>query len=359
MRFLGFFRPQAQGTSANQLAIVTLRYMKELAIIGLLLGVMTACKPQSAGIAPHPASSSTKPLRIGAYFWPGSFWIDVAWKKGWFEEAGLAVVRVDSNADYFKSFDDLVHGDLDTVGFTLFDLILYDAKGSDIVGVLNSDISFGADALVVRSGISSLKDLYGKKIGLPKGTYLEFMLDIIARRDGMKATDFDLVDIAAENADKVLASGKVDAVMTWEPIASLAVEAVKGKRLFTTADLPGVSGGLFAFRREFLDTRPEDVQRFVNVWNRTTEFIASNRKEAFAIVAEVNHKSVAVVEQFATGDKVLDRRGNELAFSYASGFDSLHGTWRQMNDFMLERKLVKERLESQAFLDARFLMALK
>lgn len=62
--------------------------------------------------AQAPAGS---PLRVGAYYWPGQYWVDIAHKKGWFGEAGVNVEWADTNADYFASFDDLAGGKLDVV----------------------------------------------------------------------------------------------------------------------------------------------------------------------------------------------------------------------------------------------------
>lgn len=80
--------------------------------------LLAACGRESAQAVAGP------PLRVGAYYWPGEYWVDIAHKKGWFREAGVNVEWVDTNADYFASFDDLANGKLDVVCFSLFDLLL-------------------------------------------------------------------------------------------------------------------------------------------------------------------------------------------------------------------------------------------
>lgn len=332
--------------------------MSQWVALSLIGATLIGCQALSRGNLLESSRTSTldKPIRVGSYFWPSSFWVDVAWKKGWFKEAGLNVERVDINADYFKAFDDLVDGKLDSMAFALFDFILYNARGKHLAGVVHTDVSYGADALVARPGIRTTRDLIGKTVGLPQGTYLDFMFEIIARRDALDLSKIHIQNIRAEDADKELAKGKLTAVMAWEPVASNAVSAVKGKRLFTTADLPGVCGDVCAFRQSFVDDHPEEVQRYVNVWHRASDFIKAHPEEAYAIVAEINKKPIAEVKKLASLDKLLDLSDNKLAFSYASGFESLHGTWRQMNDFMLDKGLVKDRLDSTKFLDSRFLL---
>ena len=72
-----------------------------------VLFVLGGCKPAEPQLADRPA------IRIGAYEWPGNYWIDVAWTKGWFAEAGLNVERIDAEGKYFESLDALASGKID------------------------------------------------------------------------------------------------------------------------------------------------------------------------------------------------------------------------------------------------------
>jgi NitT/TauT family transport system substrate-binding protein len=110
-----------------------------------------------------------------------------------------------------------------------------------------------------------------------------------------------------------------------------------------------------AFHETFLQERPEDAQAFVNVWHQVTKFINENPDEAFGIVAERNNVPVEEVIDFANGVKIQDYRENKIAFSYAAGFESLHGTSRQINDFMKDKGITDKTLDSTEFIDARFI----
>src|SRR6266567_8383015 len=109
---------------------------------------LVSCEPAVQHVPP--------PIRIASYQWPGSYWIDIAWKKGWFAEAGLNVERVDVNLKYFKSLDEVASGKLDVMGFSQFDLVQHVAAGNDLVGIAAVDYSVGAEALVARPGIHGL-----------------------------------------------------------------------------------------------------------------------------------------------------------------------------------------------------------
>jgi NitT/TauT family transport system substrate-binding protein len=308
--------------------------------------------------APAPESQTHAPIRLGTYEWPGSYWIDVAWEKGWFAEAGLNVERVNMDTKYFEALDDVVAGKLDATGFAQYDLVRYVTAGHDLVGVAAIDYSEGAEALVARPGFHSLRDLRGKRIGLRRGSYLEYLLAIFAERAGLRISDFDVVDRPTDTALADLKAGTVDAVFMWEPYASQAEKAVDGTRLFSTAEFPGLTYNVLSLRREFVQARPAEVTALLRVWERSVDFIRDNPNEACAIVAQAFHQPLPEVKDMMRTDRILDVTDNTRAFSYAAGFESLHGSWRRMNDFMLERGLVARRVDSPDHLDARFVNAL-
>jgi NitT/TauT family transport system substrate-binding protein len=243
------------------------------------------------------------------------------------------------------------------MGFPQFDLVRYVAAGNDLVGVAALDNSEGAEALIAHAGVRHLRELRGKRIGLQRGTYLEYLLDVVAERDGMSISDFTLVDLTGDAAVAALAAGTVDAAFVWEPYVTNALDA-GGEKLFSTADLPGLTYNVLSMRRDFVDARPKDVAALLRVWLRTNDYIRENPREACAIVARLVDDPLASVQNMMSTDRILDLADNSRAFSYAAGFESLHGSWRRMNDFMIERGLVHTRVESPTHLDTRFLNAL-
>jgi NitT/TauT family transport system substrate-binding protein len=305
-----------------------------------------------------PAKQTRAPIRLGTYEWPGSYWIDVAWEKGWFAEAGLNVERINTDTKYFESLDEVVAGKIDATGFAQYDLVRYVAAGHDLVGVAAIDYSDGAEALIARPGIRNLSDLRGKRIALRRGSYLEYLLAIFAERAGLAISDFEVLDRSGEAALADLKAGTVDAIFMWEPYASQAEKAVDGARLFSTAEFPGLTYNVLSLRREFVQTRPDEVIALLRVWERSVQFIRDNPNEACAIVAKLFNQPLPEVKDMMRTDRILDVTDNTRAFSYAAGFESLHGSWRRMNDFMIERGLVARRVDSPDHLDARFVNAL-
>lgn len=80
-----------------------------------------------------------------------------------------------------------------------------------------------------------------------------------------------------------------------------------------------------------------------------------NPKEAFGIIAKIYGQTPGEVQAFVQMDKILDLRDNSVSFSFGSGFESVHGTARRINNFLIETGVTDKQLDSTDFLDARFL----
>jgi NitT/TauT family transport system substrate-binding protein len=323
---------------------------------GILAAMLAVCL--ALATCQPAAKLAVPPIRLGTYLWPGSYWIDVAWQKGWFRDAGLNVERVDVDRRYFESQDEVAAGKLDGLGFSQFDLVRHVAAGHDLVGVVAIDYSDGAEVLVAKAGIRQLRDLKGKRLALHRGTYLEYLLAIVAERNDLDLAQVTLLDRSGDDSLEDFKAGRVDAVLVWEPYGTQAL-AAGGVALFSSADFPGLTYSLLALRRDFVDSHPEQVAALVRVWDRAARYVRENPDESCQIVAQLFNEPLQSVHDLMRTVRVLDLADNDRAFSYAAGFESLHGSWRRMNDFMLVRGLVASRVESQTHLDSGFIRMLE
>lgn len=307
-------------------------------ISGLLVAVGAAVVFALISFEPSPKTAedqSEDPMRIATYYWPGMYWIDIARSKGWFAEAGLEVTFTDANPDYYGAVADVRQGRLDTMAVWLFDLMQMSEKGAELAMVLATDESRGSEALVGSHDVETIGELKGKSIGVPSDTTLVYVLHVMLSRFGLGLGDITLVDMEAEQAANQLAAGEVDAVMTWEPYATAALEY--GNRLYDTARIPGLIRAGMIFRKPFINERPEDIERMIEVWWRATEYIQSRPQDAFAIVAEAQNVSPEDVESFAEINQIMDLRDNVEVFTYASGLESLFGSARKIQRFLSAR----------------------
>lgn len=310
--------------------------------------------------ASRPGWETTgRPLKLARYYWPGFYWIDLADQKGWFREAGLKVELIDANPDYLGSLKDMAAGKMDANCFTLFDLISFNVQGADLVMVVYLDDSRGADALVAARHIQTVTDLRGQKIGVGLGAYTEYILSVVLNRSGLTTKDVTLVDITGEQAPGAFIQGQVDAVQTWEPHAGKALAQGRGRKLFDSSEIPGLSPEGLTFHRSFIRERPGDVQALVQVWHQATRFIQEHPGEAFGIIAGIYRDTPEQVQALARLDKIMDLAENLPAFADSPGFESLYTSARRMNQFLLKKGLTSKQLNLDSLFDARFIRGLK
>jgi NitT/TauT family transport system substrate-binding protein len=326
--------------------------MKLNILLGLLIISLfiVSCAPGEES----PQTSGGEVIKVARDYWPGQFWIEIANEKGWFKEAGLNIELVDTAEGFYQSMQDTADGKNDYNNFPLYDLVNFRTQEKDLVMVINTDVSFGADSIVAKKSIERISDLNGKKIGVGKGTFTEYLLSVVLNRNSMTKDEITLVEVSAENPQPFI-DGTIDAFSTWGQARMEALEKGDGHVIFDTSEIPGILPEGGAFHKSLIEKRPEDVQAFVQVWHRTTGFIKENPDEAFGIIAKKYGESVEEVQAFADEVKILDLKDNKIAFSYAAGFESLHGTARQINDFMKDNGITDENLDSTEFIDARFI----
>ena len=206
------------------------------------------------------------PMKVARYYWPGEYWIEIADKKGWFEEAGLNVKLVDTNPDWYGSLTDMVEGRIDVNNFSLFDLMQFVIKKNDLVMVINTDMSMGSEILVARPEIQTIRDLKGKRVGVAVGSYMEYILDVVLGRSGLGSNDITKVNVIDEKiADKFLEEN-MDAAMSWDlPVVEIMIKQQGMRKLFDTSEISGISPNGQVFHKSFIKERPEDVQAYINV----------------------------------------------------------------------------------------------
>ncbi len=81
-------------------------------------------------------------------------------------------------------------------------------------------------------GIANVTDLAGRRIGVPRRTAAEFYLGRFLDLNNMSMTRATLVDLPPAEAGNALASGDVDAVVTWQPFVR-AIQDRFGERIVT------------------------------------------------------------------------------------------------------------------------------
>ena len=286
------------------------------------------------------SAMAAEPLKIGYSDWPGWVAWEVAIEKQWFKEAGVDVTF--EWFDYVASMDAFAAGKLDGVGMTNGDALVTGSTGAKSVMILMNDYSNGNDMVIGKPGISSVKDLKGKKIGVEVGFVGHLLLLNALEKNGMSESDVELVNVPTNETPQVLASGDVDAIVAWQPSSGQALNLVPGsKAIYTSADEPGLIYDLLAVSPESLASRRDDWKKVIDVWYRAVAYLKDPKTtdDAVKIMAARVGLSPEEYKPFLKGTNILTREEANKFMVKGEGFKSIYGSSKISDDFNVANKV--------------------
>ncbi len=202
----------------------------------------------------------------------GTGWIDEA-----MQEIGVSVVWTDfesgppMNESFAAGQQDIgVIGDVPAVSAIVAgqkNVYIAAAEGGPSYGMLVAD----------DSGIDSVADLKGKKIGLTIGSTAQNLTEKLLSNAGLDYnSDVEIINISTGEAQIVLTNHNVEAVVIWEPNVS-RLDAMDGIHLLTDGGDIGFPGMNVVFaRKDFVDNNPDIVKAYLEQYWRATKAYAEN-----------------------------------------------------------------------------------
>jgi len=320
-----------------------------------------ATDPAATDLASDPAGTAVADsgpaevdsIKIGYSAWPGWFPLAVAEEAGIFDQVGLDVDLV-YFADYIASIDAMAAGELDFVTQTLNDTMASVAFGSDQVIVVVNDNSTGNDKIICDGSINSIEDMAGKTVAAEAGVVDHFLLDQGLASVGMTEDDIDFRGVLTDAAAAGFAGGEFDCVGVFAPFWITALEREGSHEVFSSADFPGLIPDHIVATRDIVDGNPAAVQKLVDAWYLTLDYMKDNPDEATTIMAGVAETSVEEYEQFAEGTTLFTAEEALAAFQPGDDTTSLQHTAELINPFLVDSGFTETEAPLDGLFDASF-----
>ncbi len=300
---------------------------------------------------------SAAPLKIGYSDWPGWVAWEIGVEKAWFKEAGVDVQF--EWFDYVASMDAFAAGHLDAVSMTNGDTLVTGATGARSVMFLLNDYSNGNDMLIAKAGITSVKQLKGKKIGVEIGFVGHLLLLNALEKSGLSEKDVELINVPTNEAPQVLASGQVAAIVAWQPNSGMALKMVPGSTaIYSSADEPGLIYDFLAASPQSFATRKAEWKKVMKVWYRIVAYLndPKTRADAIKIMASRVGLNAAEYEEFLKGTKILTLKEAKKHFAKSKGFDSVYGSSKISDDFNVANKVYDKPQNIDIYIDSSMTM---
>jgi NitT/TauT family transport system substrate-binding protein len=290
-------------------------------------------------------------VKIGYSDWPGWVAWAIAEQQGFFRKHG-ATVKLVWFPTYTDSISALSAGQIDGNSQTWSDTMAPLAKGVPLKVILVNDNSFGNDAVMANPKYKSLKELKGKTVALEEYSVSHFLLGIALSREGMKPKDVKIVNLSAGDAAAAFLSGRVDAATVWNPWVNKIELSGKGKKLFSSANAPGLVPDLLVVQEKSLAANRKDFVGMVKAWYDVEEFIRTKPDEAVKIMAKIVEMSPEEYKVFLPGTRFFGEKDNLEAFGPASQPRSLLNVAPVIMKFLEDNKLVEGKPDFAKAIDA-------
>lgn len=239
--------------------------LKKHLLITLFCTLLIACSVQA-------------PLYIGTNVWFGYEPFYLASELNFFNDKQIVLTEFTSNTEVMRAMQ---NGVIDLAALTLDEAISLYQHDSSIRIIAVLDYSNGADMILSR--FKSMKELKGKRIAVENTAVGGYMLQRALQYSGMSIADIKVVSDDMGKLNSLFLSGKVDAIVTFEPLASKLTNSGIYK-VFDSSQIPQEITDVLITRQSVLDSRHKDVCKVLKWWFDAVNYLKQNPDKAFTLM---------------------------------------------------------------------------
>ena len=250
----------------------------------------------------------------------------VADAQGKYKENGIntKLVQFNNGGDLMTA---MASGEVD-VGYVGITPVLSSIAKGVPVKVISAAQTEGSGIVVAKdSGINDVSDLAGKKIATPGEASIQHMLlTYYLEQNGMKISDLKVSAMKVPSMNDALKTGKIDGMITFEPYVTIAEKNGATVLAGSQDILPEHPCCVVVATDKFLENKPNETQKILEIHENATKFINEKPDEAAGMLPNDIVSDVEV------------EKTSMASFPFISG---LNDTYKQdVMDFMnLEVKL--------------------
>ena len=293
------------------------------------------------------------PLRIGTNVWPGYEPVYLAREMGYFNNTSIKLIEYTSATEVMRSFR---NGTIDAACLTLDETLQLLATGSDIKVILIMDISNGADVMLARPEIKSIKDLKNRRVGFESTALGAYMLTRALQTAGMKPSDVKTVSLEIAEHESGFRDRRVDAIVTFEPVKTRLL-AAGARQIFDSSQIPGEIVDVLIVKSDFAENNPKQVQKVLEGWFKALGYMKKNRLRAAKIMAKREKISDDEFLTSLNGLRYPDLKENRLMLIGES--PSLLPSAQRLAAVMSENRLISLAPDIRTTLDGSYLKGIR
>jgi NitT/TauT family transport system substrate-binding protein len=283
-------------------------------------------------------------LRIGTNVWIGSEPLYLARELGRLDPAAVQLVEYPSASEVLRAFRNQA---IDGMVISLDELFGLAVDGFQPRIILVVDVSHGADVVVGRNGMRTMKDLKGKSVAVESSALGAFVLSRALAVSGMQASDVNVVHLESNEQTSAFEKGQVDGAVTFDPYRAQFLRD-GAKTLFDSKQIPGEIVDLLAVRASAIDKEPKAIKALLAGWFDAIDYMNRDPKDAARRMG---------IRQQTTGDEFLEAQKGLHVPSRDENLKMLSGAppelavaGRRLMTLMVDAKLLRAELDIEGLL---------
>ena len=236
------------------------------------------------------ASAEAENLTIGVATIPHCLPFFVAEHEGYFAEEAPTIRLVDCFPGK-KCMEQLLAGKVQFATAGDIPIMAASFTRSDFV-VLTTFASSTTDTQIVRqksAGIASLKQLEGKRVGIIKGSSIEYFLDTVLLFDGIDPARVQKIDMAPDDMASALRENRIDAFSLFDPALTKVVAALGGSAATLATPPIYLSTLNLVAARSLVGKNDAEMVKILRALDRAQRFIKLQPQAAQRILQERLH----------------------------------------------------------------------
>jgi NitT/TauT family transport system substrate-binding protein len=307
------------------------RWLRAFACAVLALMLASCGEPETA-------------LRIGTNVWIGSEPLYLARELGRFDSTAVQLVEYPSASEVLRAFRNQA---IDGMVISLDELFGLAVDGFQPRIILVVDVSHGADVVVGRRGMKSMRDLKGKSVAVESSALGAFVLSRALALNGMQSSDVNVVHLESNEQPAAFAKGLVDAAVTFDPYTAQFLRD-GGTTLFDSTQIPGEIVDLLAVRANTFKKKPKAIQQLLAGWFDAIDYMKREPQDA---ARRMGIRQQTSGEQFLQAEQGLHVPSREENLQMLGGSSpALAVTGRRLMTLMVESKLLRGDVDIESVL---------
>ena len=312
-------------------------YIKYL-LIGFLILLIGGCD-----------QAELRTLRLGTNVWPGYEPLYLAKEIKALPANKVRLVEYPSASEVIRAFRNKA---LEMASLTLDEVLLLVEDGIPVKVILVHDISNGADTILARPGINSMKDIVGKRVAVESSALGAYVITRALEINQLSLKDISIKHLDVNDHEKAYESNQVDVVVNFEPVRTRLLN--KGaKEIFTSKEMYGEIVDVLVVHEDVYKNNQATIKATVNGWFTALEYFSKKPEAAAELMAK--RLKVTPDEVIASFDGLELPNRNMNRKLLADSKPELADTIKKLAKVLRDNKLLEKEIKNTAILSGDML----